>query len=124
MDESHKVAVTRLGDRIRVGGTAQLSGYDLHLDAPRRDTLEFVVNDLFPKGGDVSQAEFWTGLRPMTPDGTPIIGETRYPNLYLSTGHGTLGWTMAAGTGRVMADLISGRNPEISMDGLTVARYG
>lgn len=123
MDETHKVAVTRLGDRIRVGGTAQLSGYDLRLDAGRRGTLEFVVNDLFPKGGDVSQAEFWTGLRPMTPDGTPIIGETRYSNLYLSTGHGTLGWTMAAGTGRVIADLISGRNPEISMDGLTVARY-
>ncbi len=123
MDETHKVAVTRLGDRIRVGGTAQLSGYDLHLDQSRRSTLEFVVGDLFPRGGEVSKAEFWTGLRPMTPDGTPIIGETRYPDLYLSTGHGTLGWTMAAGTGRVMADLLSGRKPEISMDGLTVARY-
>ncbi len=124
MDESHKVAVTRLGDRIRVGGTAQLSGYDLQLDEARRDTLEFVVSDLFPQGGDVAQAEFWTGLRPMTPDGTPIIGETRFDNLYLSTGHGTLGWTMAAGTGRVMADLVSDRRPEISMEGLSVARYG
>lgn len=123
MDESHKVAVTRLGDSIRVGGTAQLSGYDLRLDASRRDTLDFVVTDLFPKGGDVAKAEFWTGLRPMTPDGTPVIGETRYDNLLLSTGHGTLGWTMAAGTGRVMADLVSGRDPEISMEGLTVARY-
>jgi D-amino-acid dehydrogenase len=124
MDESHKVAVTRLGDNIRVGGTAQLSGYDLRLDASRRNTLDFVVSDLFPKGGDVANAEFWTGLRPMTPDGTPVIGETRYDNLLLSTGHGTLGWTMAAGTGRVMADLVSGRSPEISMEGLTVARYG
>jgi D-amino-acid dehydrogenase len=124
MDETHKVAVTRLGDRIRVGGTAQLSGFDLALDEERRRTLEFVVGDLFPKGGDVSQAEFWTGLRPMTPDGTPILGETPMDNLFLSTGHGTLGWTMAAGTGRVMADLISGRQPEISMEGLTVARYG
>jgi D-amino-acid dehydrogenase len=124
MDETHKVAVTRLGDRIRVGGTAQLSGFDLNLDEGRRRTLEFVVGDLFPKGGDVSQAEFWTGLRPMTPDGTPILGETPVENLFLSTGHGTLGWTMAAGTGRVMADLISGRQPEISMEGLTVARYG
>ncbi|MBI1907331.1 MAG: D-amino acid dehydrogenase [Rhodocyclales bacterium] len=124
MDESHKVAVTRLGDNIRVGGTAQLSGYDLRLNASRRATLDFVVTDLFPKGGDVSKAEFWTGLRPMTPDGTPVIGETRYDNLMLSTGHGTLGWTMAAGTGRVMADLVSGRRPEISMEGLTVARYG
>lgn len=123
MDETHKVAVTRLGDRIRVGGTAQLSGFDLNLDEGRRRTLEFVVSDLFPKGGDVAQAEFWTGLRPMTPDGTPIVGETPIDNLYLSTGHGTLGWTMAAGTGRVMADLISGRQPEISMEGLTVARY-
>ncbi len=123
MDETHKVAVTRLGDRIRVGGTAQLSGFDLGLDDERRRTLEFVVGDLFPQGGDVSKAEFWTGLRPMTPDGTPILGETPIDNLFLSTGHGTLGWTMAAGTGRVMADLISGRQPEISMDGLTVARY-
>jgi D-amino-acid dehydrogenase len=123
MDETHKVAVTRLGDRIRVGGTAQLSGFDLSLDEGRRRTLEFVVTDLFPKGGDVSQAEFWTGLRPMTPDGTPILGETSLDNLLLSTGHGTLGWTMATGTGRVMADLISGRKPEISMEGLTVARY-
>ena len=123
MDETHKVAVTRLGDRIRVGGTAQLSGFDLNLDEGRRRTLEFVVTDLFPKGGDVSQAEFWTGLRPMTPDGTPILGATNLGNLFLSTGHGTLGWTMAAGTGRVMADVISGRTPEISMEGLTVARY-
>ena len=124
MDETHKVAVTRLGDRIRVGGTAQLSGFDLELNEGRRKTLEFVVSDLFPKGGDVKKAEFWTGLRPMTPDGTPILGASRYDNLLLSTGHGTLGWTMAAGTGRVMADLISGRQPEISMEGLTVARYG
>ncbi|MFU2488734.1 D-amino acid dehydrogenase [Thauera sp. WH-1] len=123
MDETHKVAVTRLGDRIRVGGTAQLSGFDLRLDAGRRKTLEFVVGDLFPQGGDVSRAEFWTGLRPMTPDGTPIIGKTRYGNLTLSTGHGTLGWTMATGTGRVVADLVSGRTPEISLDDLGVARY-
>jgi D-amino-acid dehydrogenase len=123
MDETHKVAVTRLGDRIRVGGTAQLSGFDLSLADARRRTLEFVVGDLFPRGGDVARAEFWTGLRPMTPDGTPIVGGTAFDNLYLSTGHGTLGWTMAAGTGRVMADLISGRKPEISLDGLTIARY-
>ncbi|MFM7001607.1 MAG: D-amino acid dehydrogenase [Limnohabitans sp.] len=124
MDETHKVAVTRLGDRIRVGGTAQLSGFDLSLDPGPRRTLEFVVNDLFPQGGDVAKAEFWTGLRPMTPDGTPILGETRYRNLQLSTGHGTLGWTMAAGTGRVMADLLTGKRPEIDMEGLTMARYG
>jgi D-amino-acid dehydrogenase len=123
MDETFKVAVTRLGDRIRVGGTAQLSGYDLRLDERRRDTLEHVVTDLFPQGGTVAGAEFWTGLRPMTPDGTPILGATHLPNLLLSTGHGTLGWTMAAGTGRVMADLIGGRAPEIDMEGLGMARY-
>jgi D-amino-acid dehydrogenase len=124
MDETHKVAVTRLGDRIRVGGTAELAGYSLNLREARRATLEHVVSDLFPRGGDVSRASFWCGLRPMTPDGTPILGPTRLKSLYLATGHGTLGWTMAAGTGRVMADVISGRTPDISLDGLTLARYG
>lgn len=123
MDETHKVAVTRLGDRIRVGGTAELAGYSLALREPRRRTLEHVVTDLFPKGGDVKQASFWCGLRPMTPDGTPIVGPTPYANLLLATGHGTLGWTMAAGTGQVIADLVSGRTPEIPIDGLTMARY-
>lgn len=123
MDETHKVAVTRLGDRIRVGGTAELAGYTMQLHEPRRRTLEHVVTDLFPAGGDVGKAEFWCGLRPMTPDGTPVVGGTRLPNLWLATGHGTLGWTMAAGTGRVMADLIGGRAPEIDMAGLTIARY-
>jgi D-amino-acid dehydrogenase len=123
MDETHKVAVTRLGDRIRVGGTAELAGFSLKLREARRATLNHVVTDLFPKGGDVGQAEFWCGLRPMTPDGTPILGGTHIPNLYLATGHGTLGWTMAAGTGRVMADVISGRPTDISLEGLTVERY-
>jgi D-amino-acid dehydrogenase len=123
MDETHKVAVTRLGNRIRVGGTAELAGYSLALREPRRATLEHVVTDLFPGGGDVARAEFWCGLRPMTPDGTPIVGPTPISNLLLATGHGTLGWTMAAGTGRVIADLVSGRKPEISLDGLTMARY-
>ena len=124
MDETHKVAITRLGDRIRVGGTAELAGYDLRLHDARRATLAHVVTDLFPRGGDVRRAEFWTGLRPMTPDGPPVLGPTRYPNLHLATGHGTLGWTMAAGTGRVVADVIAGRTPEVSLDGLTLARYG
>ena len=123
MDESHKVAVTRLGNRIRVGGMAQLSGFDMALDAARRRTLEFVVNDLFPKAGDVQRAEFWCGLRPMTPDGTPILGPTRMPKLWLATGHGTLGWTMAAGTARLLADWMSERPPEIDTEGLTIARY-
>ena len=123
MDETHKVAVTRLGDRIRVGGTAELAGYTLKLHEARRKTLSHVVSDLFPKGGDISRAEFWCGLRPMTPDGTPVIGATPIANLFLATGHGTLGWTMAAGTGRVMADVISGRAAGIDLSGLTIARY-
>jgi len=123
MDETHKVAVTRLGDRIRVGGTAELAGYTLQLHEARRETLTHVVTDLFPRGGDAGRAEFWCGLRPMTPDGTPVVGPTRLPNLYLATGHGTLGWTMAAGTGRVMADVISGRAPGVDLAGLTVERY-
>jgi D-amino-acid dehydrogenase len=123
MDETHKVAVTRLGERIRAGGTAELAGYDLALRAARRQTLSHVVRDLFPDGGDVERAEFWCGLRPMTPDGPPVLGPTRYPNLALATGHGTLGWTMAAGTGRVIADLLSSRTPEVPLHGLTLARY-
>ena len=123
MDETHKVAVTRLGDRIRVGGTAELAGHDLTLHDARRRTLEHVVTDLFPGGGDVARADFWCGLRPMTPDGTPVLGATRRPNLFLATGHGTLGWTMAAGTACVIADVISARAPAISLDGLTIDRY-
>ena len=123
MDESHKVAVTRLGDRIRVGGTAELAGFDMTLRESRRDTLNHVLTDLFPKGGDVSKATFWCGLRPMTPDGTPIVGRTPYANMMLATGHGTLGWTMAAGTARIIDDLISGRKPQIALDGLSMDRY-
>jgi D-amino-acid dehydrogenase len=123
MDETHKVAVTRLGDRIRVGGTAELAGYTLRLHAARKDALTHVVADLFPGGGDLASAEFWCGLRPMTPDGTPIVGPTPVRNLFLATGHGTLGWTMAAGTARVVADVVSGRAAGIDLDGLTIARY-
>ncbi|MEO8388761.1 D-amino acid dehydrogenase [Polaromonas sp.] len=123
MDETHKVAITRLGDRIRVGGTAQLSGFDLGLPEARRRTLEHVVSDLFPKGGDVARADFWAGLRPMTPDGTPIVGPSPVGNLWLATGHGTLGWTMAAGTAKLLADWMSGRTPEIDTEGLTFERY-
>ncbi len=124
MDETYKVAITRLGDRIRVGGTAEITGYNLDLRAARRATLEHSVTDLFPNGGDVSRAEFWTGLRPMTPDGTPIVGPTPFRNLFLNTGHGTLGWTMACGSGQFIADVVSGKRPEISTEGLFMDRYG
>jgi D-amino-acid dehydrogenase len=123
MDETFKVGLTRLGDRIRVGGTAELAGFSQALRPPRRATLERCVHDLFPAGGDLSRATFWTGLRPMTPDGTPIVGATRYGNLYTNTGHGTLGWTMACGSGRLLADLMSGQAPDIAHDDLAVSRY-
>jgi len=123
MDETYKVAVTRLGDRIRVGGTAELAGFDLELRAARREVAELVVNDLFPGSGDVAAADFWCGLRPMTPDGTPVVGPTAVPNLFLNTGHGTLGWTMSCGSGRLLADLVSGRRPEVDPAGLTLDRY-
>jgi len=123
MDETYKVAVSRLGDRIRVGGTAELTGFDLSTPDSRRANVEFVVNDLFGGSCDPSTAELWTGLRPMTPDGTPILGGTRYQGLYLNAGHGTLGWTMSLGSGRYISDLISGKAPAISTEGLSISRY-
>jgi D-amino-acid dehydrogenase len=123
MDESYKVAITRLGDRIRVGGTAEISGYSDKLYDARRATLDHSLTDLFPRGGDTSRATFWCGLRPMTPDGPPVIGATHYGNLHLNTGHGTLGWTMACGSGRVLADLLSGRKPDIDTTELAIGRY-
>ena len=124
LDETYKVAITRFNERIRVGGMAELSGFNLALNPKRYDTLAMVVGDLFPEGGDISRAEFWTGLRPMTPDGTPLVGPSPVPGLWLNTGHGTLGWTMAAGSGQLLSDLISGSSTAISDEGLTLARYG
>ena len=123
LDESFKVAITRLGDRIRVGGMAELSGFSTNLPEKRRDTLEYSVGSLFPTAGDLGKARFWSGLRPMTPDSTPVIGATHIPNLYLNTGHGTLGWTMACGSGHVIADIISNRKPAIETADLSIARY-
>ncbi len=124
LDETYKVAITRFDQRIRVGGMAEIAGHDLSLNPRRRETLEIVVGDLYPQGGDPSDAVFWTGLRPATPDGTPIIGATPYRNLFLNTGHGTLGWTMACGSGRVLADLLASKRPQISTEGLDIFRYG
>lgn len=123
MDEKHKVAITRLGDRVRVGGTAELTGYDYKLRDRNKDLLSYVVNDVFPGSCDTDAAEFWCGLRPMTFDGPPIIGESPVKGAWLATGHGTLGWTMACGTGRIIADLICGIKPEIDVSELSVDRY-
>jgi D-amino-acid dehydrogenase len=124
MDESYKIAITRLGDRIRVGGMAEIAGFDNTLHARRQATLTHSVEDLFGGAGDQSRATFWCGLRPMTPDGTPILGRSGIGNLFLNTGHGTLGWTMAAGSGKALADMVSGRAPEIDLSDLGLSRYG
>ncbi|MFT8308138.1 D-amino acid dehydrogenase [Acetobacter malorum] len=122
-DETYKVAITRLGNRIRVGGTAELTGYNLRLSPDRRETLELSFSELFG-GGDLSAATYWTGLRPCTPDGTPVVGPVpRFSNLWLNTGHGTLGWTMACGSGRLLADMIHGIKPEIPALDLSISRY-
>jgi D-amino-acid dehydrogenase len=123
MDETYKIAITRLGDRIRVGGMAEISAFSTDLPEKRRATLAMSVSDLFP-GGDLSRASFWSGLRPMTPDGTPVIGRAAFHNLFLNIGHGTLGWTMACGSARVLADLVGGRTPEIKASDLSIERYG
>ncbi len=123
LDETYKIALTRLGDRLRVGGMAELSGYDMRLNPRRRETLEKVTRELFP-GGDLPSAQFWTGLRPMTPDSTPIVGRTPLNNLWLNTGHGTLGWTMACGSAQLLADQIMERPTAIRTEGLDMGRYG
>ncbi|WP_342662544.1 D-amino acid dehydrogenase [Hahella ganghwensis] len=124
MDETFKIAITRLNDRIRVGGTAEICGYNLKMPADRQRNVNHSVSDLFPGAGDLSQASFWTGLRPMTPDGTPILGGSKFRNLFINSGHGTLGWTMSTGSAKYIADVISGHKPEISSEGLGIDRYG
>ena len=123
LDETYKIAITRFDDRIRVGGMAELVGFNTNLKAKRQETLEMVLNDLFPGAGDLEHDSFWTGLRPMTPDGTPLVGATKVPNLFLNTGHGTLGWTMSCGSGSVLADIISGKTPAIDASELNLTRY-
>lgn len=123
LDESYKIAITRLGDRIRVGGMAEISGFTNDLRPERRRTLEHSLESLFPGAGTPREATFWSGLRPMTPDGTPVIGATAVDNLFLNTGHGTLGWTMACGSGQVIADMIGGGAPAIDTRDLSIARY-
>jgi D-amino-acid dehydrogenase len=123
MDEKHKIAITRLGERIRVGGMAEIGGYGVKLTDRRRRTLEHSLEDLFPGAGDLNRETFWSGLRPMTPDGTPVVGRTPIENLFINSGHGTLGWTMACGSARVTSDLIAGATSEIETADLSLARY-
>ena len=112
-DDEAKIVFTRLGDRMRIAGTAELSGYNTDLNPVRCDALIRRAKEIFPGAADYGHATFWTGLRPSTPSNVPIIGRSTIPNLYLNTGHGTLGWTMACGSGRALADIISGRRPQV-----------
>ena len=112
-DDAAKIVFSRLGSRLRIAGTAELSGYTTYLNPVRCEALVRRAQEVFPGAANYAQASFWTGLRPSTPSNVPLIGATRYPNLYLNTGHGTLGWTMACGSGKALADIISGRKPEV-----------
>ncbi len=124
MDESYKTAITRMGNRIRIAGTAELGSRTLDLRDAALRTLLRVGNDWFPNAANYSKALFWCGARPMLPDGPPLLGGTPIRNVFLNLGHGSSGWAMAAGSGKILADMISGRAPEIDMDGLTLSRYG
>ncbi len=112
-DDEYKLVYSRLGDRLRIAGTCELNGYDLVLNDVRCQAIVRRTETLFPGAGDVTQARYWTGLRPATPSNVPYIGKTKYSNLYLDTGHGTLGWTHGCGSGRAIADIVSGKKPEV-----------
>lgn len=122
MDEHYKIMVTRLGNRIRAAGMAEVGGYDLAIRDSGRATIARILRELFPRGLDHSKVEVWSGLRPMTPDGPPHLGRCRYDNLYLDVGQGSNGWTQACGCGRIVADLVSGRTPQIDLDGFGPGR--
>lgn len=125
-DDEYKLVFSRLGERLRIAGTAELNGYDTAINEVRCRAILRRTLELFPGAGDAARAEFWTGLRPTTPSNVPYIGATRYPNLFLNTGHGTLGWTHSCGSGRALADIVSGRQPEIdfAFTGRPSARQG
>src|SRR5581483_9562778 len=112
-DDEYKLVFSRLGNRLRIAGTAELNGYDLELNPVRCQALVRRLLELFPGVADPAEAQYWTGLRPATPSNVPYIGRTALQNLYLNTGHGTLGWTHACGSARALADIVSGRRPEV-----------
>ncbi len=112
-DDEYKLVYSRLGDRLRIAGMAELAGYDPGLDHSRCQSIVRRASECFPDGAHWDQAEFWAGLRPSTPSNVPCIGRTRYPNLFLNTGHGTLGWTHSCGSAAAIADIVSGRDPRV-----------
>jgi D-amino-acid dehydrogenase len=115
-DEAHKIVISRLGSRLRAAGTAELAGYDTSVNEVRCAAIVRRIRQLFPRLGAAPAVDNWAGLRPATPNNVPLIGKTRLANLFLNTGHGTLGWTLACGSARALADLVSGRRPQIGFD--------
>ncbi|WP_337995680.1 D-amino acid dehydrogenase [Oleispirillum naphthae] len=124
IDDENKMVFSRLGERLRAAGTAELNGWSDAIDQRRADVILAKTRDLFPEAADYAEPNFWAGLRPSTPDSAPIIGATPVSGLWLNTGHGTLGWTMAAGSGDVIADCVTGETPAIDIDGLGMDRFG
>ena len=120
VDDARKMGIVRMGDRVRVAGTAEFTGNDKTLNPKRIDNLRDFFLGLFPDYPDRDAGESWTGLRPTTPDGLPYLGATPVRGLYLNTGHGHLGWTMSCGSARVLADLITGGDAEIDLSGMTL----
>ncbi|MFH1803377.1 MAG: D-amino acid dehydrogenase [Pseudomonadota bacterium] len=123
IDDNVKMVYSRLGNRLRAAGTAELDGYDLRMSERRKKLVFDQTFDLFPDAGNRDTVEYWTGLRPVSPDSVPVIGGTKYGNLYLNTGHGTLGWTMSCGSGKAIADLMSDQKTDISLNGLGLDRF-
>lgn len=113
-DEAKKIVISRLGNRLRAAGTAELAGYDAAVNAVRCEAIAARLRVLFPGLAGCAVADRWAGLRPATPDNVPLIGRTRIANLFLNAGHGTLGWTLACGSGRSLAALVAGRRPDVN----------
>jgi D-amino-acid dehydrogenase len=121
-DQHNKIVYSRLGNILRVAGTAEFDGYNDRVSKPRIATLKRMAAQLFPESGDIAAATEWACLRPSTPSGIPLIGHTQYPNLYMNTGHGTLGWTLSCGSANIAADIISGKTSKIDLAGITLTK--
>ena len=124
LDPVNQLAIARFGDVVRIAGYADVVGCNLDLDKSRCELLVAVFESLYPDAADIERAEFWTGLRPMTPDGTPIIGATDIRGIYVNTGHGTYGWTMSCGSAKLLSDIIGGNPPSLPPEDYALTRYG
>jgi D-amino-acid dehydrogenase len=122
-DQSNKIVYSKLGNILRVAGTAEFAGYDDSIQEKRINTLKKMTKELFPNCGDLDNSTSWSCLRPSTPDGSPIIGRCAINNLYINTGHGTLGWTMSFASSKAISDIIAGKEPAIDLTGLDMRRF-